>query len=165
MITLCGLMSRWTMVLVLVLLPSMAMAQELPEVPEVELPVSGEIVALERGDRAPSAGMLILDADLVAWRHRIERLTFELHAERVTAAAICESRIEQERLRLAAAEDRLELRERLWGDEASRLAAELVTAREEANAGPDFLEHPLLWFGTGFVVAALGGVAIAAALR
>lgn len=164
MITFSGFMSRWTMVLMLAL-PSMAMAQELPEVPDVELPMSGEIVALERGDRAPSAGMLILDADLVAWRHRIERLTFELHAERVTNAAICESRIEQERLRLAAAEDRLELRERLWGEEATRLAGELATAREAANAGPDFLEHPLLWFGAGVLVTGLGAVAIAAALQ
>ena len=113
----------------------------------------GEIVALDQGERAPFAGMLVLDEDLVRWRHEIERLTFQLDSERTLAAAVLDSRIAMERANTQAAESRLELHTELWRAEAERLAAQ--AARQD-----EWWRSPVLWFSVGVLVAVVAVVAV-----
>jgi hypothetical protein len=138
-------------VIAILFLASLAHAQDmpqLPDVPEVQLETSGgSILALEQGQRAPRAGMLIADEDLAAWRLEIRRLRFQLDAQRNVFQLTMEARLEQERARTRAAEDRLELRDRLWGQRAQELSDQLAVSR--ADEGPAWYEHPVLWFAAG----------------
>jgi hypothetical protein len=150
---------------------SLAHAQDTPAtapapltVPDVQLPVTGEILALDAGDRAPHAGMLILDDDLVAWRQTIERLAYRLGATIAMDAQTLSLRLDQEHARTTACEERVSLRDELWRARATELGAALATSQAHAN-DRGFWESPLLWTIVG---AVLGGAVvglIAGALR
>lgn len=125
------------------------------EVPDVQLPTTGEILALDAGDRAPRAGMLIEDADLVLWRQTIERLTFQLAALRELDARTLALRLDEERARTRAAEERTALRDELWRARAEEISAALSASR--GREGPAWYEQPLLWLVVG---AVLGGALV-----
>lgn len=124
-------------------------------VPDAQLPTTGEILALDAGERAPHDGMLIADEDLVAWRQAIERLTFQLAALRELDARTLALRLDEERARTRAAEERVTLRDELWRDRAQELATALSAA--QAQRGPAWYEQPLLWVVVG---AILGGAVV-----
>lgn len=118
-----------------------------------------DIVALERADPAPFAGMLVPDDVLMAWRHEIERLRFELdlttrrNADVSAAdAALCAARIE-------ALEDTIELRERLWNERAAELTVERDRAR--AERGPRWWQRGGFWLPVGVVIGAVTTAVIA----
>lgn len=138
------------------------LAVVLPDAPDVQLP-GGEILALEQGERAPRPGMLIGDEDLVAWRQTIERLSYQLAAERALAGQLLTARLEMERARTRAAEERLTLHETLWRQRAEELSRDLARAR--ADSGPSWYESPILWFAGGVVVTVVAVVAIAVAVK
>lgn len=126
-------------------------------VPDVQLPASHEILALDSGDRAPRDGMLINDEDLVAWRQRIEQLTFQLAALRELDSRTLALRLDEERARTGAATDRASLRDELWRQRAAELSASLATAQAQAARGPAWYDAPILWTLIG---AVLGGALV-----
>jgi hypothetical protein len=141
-----------------------AHAQDLPEVPDVTLPEVGETAALERGDRAPWAGMLVRDEDLFALQAQAFTLTLSLrNAEaRVAEAAAGQARVAADAARLC--DERLQLHVELWRDRRDELTALLEEARTRAAAGPDWYEHPALWFAIGGAVVGALVIGIAAAI-
>jgi hypothetical protein len=134
-----------------------AHAQTVPplELPDAQPTVTHPILDLDAGDRAPRAGMLIDDDDLVSWRQMIERLAYELGAQRSLATATCDLRVHEETLRTAAARAELALRDGLWTSRVEELAAQLDQAR--GRQGPAWYEQPLLWTVVG---AILGGAVV-----
>lgn len=130
---------------------------------DVQLPPMGDVLALDAGDRAPHAGMLIGDDDLVVWRQAIERLQFQLQSERTVAAAVLEHKLAEERLRTAAATETLALHDRMWTDRVADLSRQLATARE--HQGPAWYEQPGLWFGLGVLATVIAVVAAAALVK
>ncbi len=134
-----------------------ARAQDTLTVPPLELPdaqptVTHPILALDAGDRAPRTGMLIDDGDLVAWRQMIERLAYELGAQRSLAAATCDLRVHEEQSRTGAAQAEITLRESLWTARVTELTQALTTARE--HEGPAWYEQPMLWTVVGAILGA-----------
>jgi hypothetical protein len=113
----------------------------------------GEIVALDEGARAPFAGLLIEEQDLVGWRLRIEQLEHRLTLDVTTETRRCDVRLDLERERTRAVGDVATLRERLWRDRVGQLAGELRDAREDAR--PSWIESPLLWYVAGVASAVL----------
>jgi hypothetical protein len=118
-------------------------------------PGEGEIASLGRGQRAPFAGLLIAQEDLVRWRLEIERLRFRLRVDldALRARHVVETRLAEGRVE--AADDRTELHDQLWEEQASGLAAELLEERVT-----HWYEHPILWYVLG--VATVVAVAVAA---
>lgn len=123
--------------------------------PEVTIPETHPIVALDANERAPRDGMLIDDDDLVAWRHEIERLRYELGAHVSLAAATCDLRVHEEQSRTGAAQAEMALHESLWTARAQELTTALATAR--GREGPAWYEQPVLWTIVG---AILGGAVV-----
>ncbi len=136
---------------------------QLPAVPDVTLPDNEEIIALEQNERAPHAGMLIADADLVGWRQLIERLQYRIDADRALFAGLMASRLAQEVARTHAAEERFGVHEQMWSDKATELATQLANLREETR--PSIWTHPVLWFGIGVLVTVVTVAAVALSLR
>lgn len=152
--------------LVLLLSTCGALAQgpevTLPPVPDVQLPEVGETVALERGGRAPWAGMLVRDEDLFELQSQVMRLRLTIeNGRRLYQEAIAgrSALLEQAQ---RAADERVELHTALWRSRAEELAAALEQAR--AREGAEWYEHPALWFAVGAVVAGALCVGIAAAV-
>lgn len=114
---------------------------------------------LETNDRAPHAGLLLLERTVVDWRQRIQLLERSLVIE-ATAAT---ERLDLERQagadRLDAERQRRGLEVGLYRERVTSLAREL----EEARSGPEWYESPILWFVVGFVLAGAGAVAAAVA--
>ena len=67
---------------------------------------------------------------------------------------VCDTRIAMEGARLAAAEDRLRLRDDLWGSREEDLLRQLREAQEQARqaAQRGWWESEALWFAVGVVV-------------
>lgn len=118
------------------------------------------ITALERDERAPFAGMLILDDELVAWRREIERLRFELVLLQQRADALRVSDAELAAVRERAGAERLALRERLWTERAATLTRERDEAR--AHRGPRWWQRGALWLPVGIVVGLVTGAVLVA---
>lgn len=140
-----------------------AHAQDLP-VPDVALPEVGETIALETNQRAPWAGMLVRDEDLFGLQARAFALTLEL---RNAEARIAEAIAGRDRVAAeagAACTERVEVHTALWRERRDELARALEEARASAAAGPDWYEHPALWFVIGGAVVGALVVGIAAAI-
>lgn len=128
---------------------TMCMEPAYAEEPEAEAP----IVALDQGEKAPRAGMLIGQDDLVAWRLEIERLRYELDAVKDLHRDQTRVRHELCLERIDAREEAQEVREELWRKRAAELGAQVkearAAAREAAKRG--WWEHPALWASVGVV--------------
>lgn len=147
--------------------PSPAAAQDTPApitVPDVQLPVTSEILALDAGERAPHAGMLILDDDLEEWHRTIERLAYRLGATVAMDAQTLSLRLDQEHARTTACEERVSLRDELWRARATELGAALATSQAHAS-DRGFWESPFLWTVVGVVLGGAVVGLIAGALR
>lgn len=111
------------------------------------------IVALDQGERAPRAGMLIPQSDLVTWRLEIESLRYELEAVRDLHRD--QARVRQELCleRLDLRDEAQEAREALWRERAAELGAQVREAREAAREAAErgWWEHPALWASIGVV--------------
>jgi hypothetical protein len=122
------------------------------EAPEAS--AEGQILAIDRGERAPWAGLLIEEADLVRWKLEIDRLRWRLDVD--VKAEQAKADVQEkfyEKMALADAE-RMQLKEAVYRDRIKdlgvshqRLVNALAKERETT-----FFEQPMLWFGLGVVV-------------
>lgn len=144
--------------------PMAARAQDRAEEPESaeELPPAPRLHLMDRGARAPFAGILAPEELFVDWRNRIVILEERLRIEAEAATA----RLEVERQlgtdRLAAEVARRELVSGLYEQRIETLAEEVREAREAAELG--FFEQPAFWFAMGVLVTGLGVALVAVAL-
>lgn len=154
-------------VVLLVLLAALAWcgpagAQVIPAVPDVQLPEVGETAALERGDRAPWAGMLVRDEDLFGLQSRTMQLELQLANARTMYEEALAGRVTLLEAAGRAADERVELHDTLWRDRARELGAALDASR--AREGAEWYEHPALWFAIGALVAGALSVGVAVAI-
>lgn len=153
------------------LLPVTALAQEVPVSPpvvpveEFRLPEPGEVLPLRRGAAAPRDGLLIDAEDMLRISQEYDRMRYLLTRTAERDAETCEVRIEMERARIGACEERLRLRDELWTARQAELVALVTEAREQARHAAErgWHENPILWFVVG--VAATGLAWIAATVR
>lgn len=149
------------MVLAEYLAPPVAVAQD-DEVPAaLTAPGDGEIVSLTERERAPFAGLLITQPDLVRWRLTIERLQYELDAERSLHQQVLDATRQMYEQRLTLREERLTVIDGLWRARATELREAAQEALERAQR--EAWEHPVVWLAIGVAVGVLGAVALAAA--
>lgn len=148
-------------------LPSRAVAQEATAAPAAEfrLPDPGEILPLRRGTPAPRDGMLIGSADLLQIQQEYDRMRYLLGRTSERDREVCGVRVEMERLRLLAAEERLTLRDGLWSTREEELLRQLREAQEQARHAAErgWWESEALWFAVG--VVATGAVWAAVTVR
>jgi hypothetical protein len=147
--------------------PCAALAQETaaPVAEEFRLPDPGEILPLRRGTPAPRDGLLIGADEMLQIQMEYDRMRYLLGRTSERDRELCDVRIEMERARLLAAEERLRLRDELWGGRQAELAAAIEEARRQAaEAGQrGWYESPALWFTVGAIV--VGAIWIAATVR
>jgi hypothetical protein len=163
---------RTICLLLSLLLPVTALAQEVvppppaaPVVEEFALPEPGDLVPLRRGAAAPRDGLLIDAEDMLRISQEYDRMRYLLTRTAERDAETCGVRVEMERARIGACEERLRLRDELWTARQAELAALVAEAREQARHAAErgWYENPVLWFVVG--VAATGLVWIATAVR
>jgi multidrug resistance efflux pump len=147
--------------------PTTTMGQETPPdaAAEFRLPEPGEILPLRRGATAPRDGLLIDAGDLLQIQQEYERMRFLLERTTERDRETCDVRVEMERARTSACEERLRLRDELWTARQAELAAAVAEAREAARNAAEraWFESPILWFVVGVAVTAI--VWIAATVR
>lgn len=149
------------------LLPVTALAQEVPAPPpaapeeEFRLPEPDDYVPLRRGAAAPHDGLLIEAADMLQIHQEYERMRYLLTRTAERDIELCDVRVEMERARLTACNERLMLRDDLWTARQAELTAQIVEARAEARRAAErgWYENVVLWFVVG--VVATGAVWIA----
>lgn len=153
------------------ILPATALAQEVPSPPlaatseEFRLPEPGEVLPLRRGATAPRDGLLIDAEDMLRISQEYDRMRYLLTRTSERDRETCDVRVEMERARTGACEERLRLRDELWTARQNELAALVTEARSQAQhaAERQWFENPVLWFVVG--VAATAIVWIAATVR
>lgn len=150
------------------LLSTTALAQEVPAPPpaapeeEFRLPEPGELIPLRRGAAAPRDGLLIDAEDMLRISQEYDRMRYLLTRTAERDAETCEVRVEMERARLGACEERLRLRDELWTARQNELAMLVTEARAEARhaAERSWFESPVLWFCVGVVATAAVWIAV-----
>ena len=142
-------------------LPFTARADD-PTPTDVALPSAGEVVALDQGDRAPHAGMLVLDEDLFSLQAGLAGARLRLAADAQLAAQVLDARLAQERARTTAAQERVQLHDGLWQDRQRELLVELAAARRRAERG--WWESPPLWLVVGLVLGVVGVAVVGAVI-
>jgi hypothetical protein len=112
----------WTVLLSLLVLPTVAYGEEAPE-PE------DEVVPIERGDRAPFTGQLFPTELAIRMGMRIERLELRLQADVERERRSCEIRLEFESRRLALEQERRDFEIQQLTERVEHQAEELAQAR------------------------------------
>jgi len=145
------------------LLPITALAQEAPPTEYQLTEPTQEILPLRRGTAAPRDGLLIDASDLLQIRADYERLRYLLARTTERDAETCEVRVEMERARIGACEERLRLRDELWTARQAELVALVTEAREQARQAAErgWYENPIIYFIVGAVVVGLVWIATA----
>lgn len=149
------------------LLPITALAQETPVAPppaeEFALPEPGDLVPLRRGTAAPRDGLLIDAGDMLRISQEYDRMRYLLTRTAERDAETCGVRVEMERARIGACEERLRLRDELWTARQTELVALVTEAREQARRAAErgWYENPVIYFIVGAVVVGLVWIATA----
>lgn len=140
--------------------PVHASGQEAP-VEEFRLPEPGDVLPLRRGASAPRDGLLIDAASMLRITQEYDRMRYLLTRASERDRETCEVRIEMERARIGACEDRLRLRDELWTARQAELVTAVTEARQAAQRAGErqFWESPALWFAVGVVATVLAWVA------
>jgi hypothetical protein len=143
-------------VLLVLLLPSRAVAQEpivAPPAEEFRLPEPSEILPLRRGAAAPRDGLLIDAGDMLQIQQEYDRMRYLLSRTSERDRELCDVRVEMERARLSAAEERLRLRDDLWGSREGDLLRQLRESQAQARRAAErgWWESEALWFAVGVV--------------
>jgi len=125
-----------------------------------DLPDLGAAEALETGERAPWAGMLLRDDDVYQLQSGLMQCRFALASSGRLHEQLLDARLTMERARTAAAVESAALHERLWTARAEQLARELAAAQSSASSWAS----PWLWGAIGLVVGVAASVAIAIAV-
>jgi hypothetical protein len=129
-------------------------AQPVPATPVPEIPY------LAQGRTAPFDGFLVRGPDLAQWRQRIELLEHQLALDVTTEQRIAAVQISLEQARTEAVTARLNLRERLWTEQATTLTRDLAAARKDAVRS--WYESPTMWFAFGVLVTAALSISLVA---
>lgn len=134
-----------------------------PEGPaEPSAGADGEIIPLDEGQRAPWAGLLIEESDLVRWKLTIDQLRFRLDRD-------VQLEIEKSAIRVAAVQEKLVLahesqllREELYKSRMADQDKTITAARQDAKdaAKRGFFEQPLLWFAAGVAIPIIAALAL-----
>ena len=158
-------MSRLLALVLVLSVTSAAQAQEAVDPEAFRLPEPGEISALRRGVPSPRDGLLIAADDLLHIQMEYDRLRYLLGRTQERDGQVCDARVEMERMRIGACEERLALRDTLWTARQAELLAQIAEAREAARRAGErgWYEHPAMWFAVG--VLATAAVWIAATVR
>lgn len=148
--------------------PSSALAQEpapSEASEEFRLPDPSEVLPLRRGAAAPRDGLLIDAGDFLQIQQEYDRMRYLLGRTSERDREVCNVRVEMEHARLSAAEDRLRLRDDLWGSREADLLRQLQEAQEQARRAAErgWWESEALWFAVG--VVATGAVWAAVTVR
>jgi hypothetical protein len=160
-------MTRIACLILSLLISTSAIAQEVPAPPgalpedEFRLPEPGEILPLRRGSTAPRDGLLIEAEDMLRIQQEYERMRFLLERTAERDRETCDVRVEMERARLTACEERLHLRDELWTAREDELNDTIVEARAEARRAAEraWFESPVLWFCIGVVATSVVWIA------
>ncbi len=146
-----------------VFVPTVATGQDAAD--QFQLPEPSEVLPLRRGTPAPRDGLLIDASDLLQIRAEYERLRFLLTRTTERDAEVCGVRVQIEHAHVTACEERLTLRDDLWGARQQELLQQVAAAQERANRAAErgWWEAPILWTIIGAVV--VGVVWIAATVR
>lgn len=150
------------------ILPATALAQEVPSPPlaatseEFRLPEPGEVLPLRRGATAPRDGLLIDAEDMLRISQEYDRMRYLLTRTSERDRETCDVRVEMERARTSACEERLRLRDELWTARQNELAALVTEARSQAQhaAERQFWESPIFWFVIGAVASSAVWIAV-----
>ena len=150
------------------LLPSRAVAQDAPVAPPVEefrLPEPSEILPLRRGATAPRDGLLIDADDMLQIQQEYDRMRYLLSRTSERDRELCDVRVQMERAHLTAAEERLRLRDDLWGTREEDLMRQLRESQEQTRRAAErgWWESEAVWFAVG--VVATGAVWAAVTVR
>lgn len=132
---------------------------------EFRLPDPSEVLPLRRGTPAPRDGLLVDAADFLQIQQEYDRMRYLLGRTSERDREVCDVRVEMEHARLSAAEDRLRLRDDLWGSRETDLLRQLQEAQEQARRAAErgWWESEALWFAVG--VVATGAVWAAVTVR
>ncbi len=124
-----------------------------------------DVLPLRRGAAAPRDGLLIDAANLLQIQQEYDRMRFVLDLTSERDREVCDVRVEMEHLRLLATEERLTLRDGLWGAREQELLRQLREAQEQARHAAErgWWESEALWFAVG--VVATGAVWAAVTVR
>lgn len=149
----------------LVHIPSTVRAQDVVPSDEFQLPDLGDVLPLHRGQSAPNDGLLVSQADMIALTQAYDRVAFRLDQTVLRDRESCDVRVSVEHGHVLAVEERLTLRDDLWGARERELMQQVATAQERANRAAEraWWEAPVLWAIVGGAV--VGIVWIAASVR
>jgi len=110
----------WTVLVVAVVLPTCAFGEEAPV---------DEIVAIERGQRAPFDGQLFPTEVAIRLGMRVERLQLQLTADVEREQDLCRAQLQFEERRLQLEQERRDFEIEQLTDLVDQQAEELVAAR------------------------------------
>jgi len=151
----------------LVLSPAVVSGQEAPGTPDqFQLPTpASDILPLHRGTAAPRDGLLIDAADLLQIQQSYERMRYLLTRTAERDTELCDVRVQIEHAHTLAAEERLTLRDDLWGARQVELVAQVQATQEQVRRAAErgWYEQPILFVVIG--AAIVGAIWIATAVR
>jgi hypothetical protein len=135
-------------------MPAVAQDTAAPDA-QLQLPATGDILPLRRGQAAPQDGLLIDAHDLLDIQQSYERMRFLLGLTHDRDVQLGDVRVQMEQARTRAAEERLTLHDTLWADRQAELVASLQAAQQQAQhaAERQWFESPILWAAIGAVLA------------
>ena len=154
---------RRTLLAAVLLVPSLAAAQEAPVLQVVTYPPGDDkIVVVRKGEAAPFTGQLYDDNTAVRWAIWLQQYKERYSIDMKAAGDVCAVKLTTaEKLAAVAAERdaavHADALARLKAAEEARLKA------EEALRNPSFFDRPGVWFAVG-VVSTVATVAVTAYL-
>lgn len=121
----------------------------------------GEIVALDANERAPWAGLLIEETDLVKWKLTIDHLRFRLDRDIRLEIEKSGIRVGVEKEKMALAQESYRLREGMYKERLAERDKAILAAEKRAEEASErgFFEQPLLWFVAGLAVPIISALA------
>lgn len=149
-------------VLLVALVPSSASGQDTED---FQLPEPHDVLPLHRGTPAPRDGLLIDAADLLNIQQTYERMRYLLTRTAQRDTELCDVRVQIEHAHVVAAEERLTLRDDLWGARQTELAQQVAAAETRAQhaAERQWWESPAVWLVAGGAI--VGAIWIATAVH
>ena len=135
--------------------PATSAATSLPEI--------GETVALEAGQRAPWVGMLVRDVDLFELQSQALSLRLQMTNARDLLSEAIAGRARLLEQAGETCQERVDLYSSLWRARVDELRFALDESRR--REGPEWYEHPTLWFAVGALIAGGLAVGVSAAVR
>lgn len=167
------------LVFTLVMMPTRALAQDTtppatttaatttsaPPSAQFQLPDVGDFLPLHRGTAAPRDGLLVDQAEMLSIVQGYDRLQHLLDATVARDSETCDVRVAIEHAHVTAAEERLTLRDDLWGARQQELVAQIQATQQQVMqaqhaAERQWWESPIMWGLIGALVASVVFIAV-----